>query len=208
MNPYKVLGVSENATQEEIRKAYLALVKKYHPDKYTDEGMKELANEKLKEINQAYEILVKKKDEPQSQRSYGQQSYGYGQQNHWQSQGSYSGDYQQEFARVRSYLSQNNLNAAKAVLDNIPLHNGEWNYLCGVVYFRLGWYNQARQYLAEACRQCPNNVEYRNAYESLLRNSSPYTQGGMDMDGHECSSCDLCSTCLCLNCLCNLGGCH
>ena len=47
------MGVSVNASQEEIRKAYLTLVKKYHPDRYTDEAMKELANEKLKEVNQA-----------------------------------------------------------------------------------------------------------------------------------------------------------
>ena len=60
MNPYKVLGVSENASQEEIRTAYLELVKKYHPDKYTDNPLKELAGEKLKEINQAYELLTKK----------------------------------------------------------------------------------------------------------------------------------------------------
>ena len=60
MNPYKVLGVSENASQEEIRTAYLELVKKYHPDKYTDNPLKELAGEKLKEINQAYEMLTKK----------------------------------------------------------------------------------------------------------------------------------------------------
>ena len=45
MNPYKVLGVSETATPEEIRQAYLELVKKYHPDKYTDNPLKELANE-------------------------------------------------------------------------------------------------------------------------------------------------------------------
>ena len=59
-NPYKVLGVSEGASQEEIRAAYLKLVKKYHPDKYTDTDLKELANEKLVEINEAYEALTKK----------------------------------------------------------------------------------------------------------------------------------------------------
>ena len=47
INPYKVLGVNEGASQEEIRAAYLKLVKKYHPDKYIDSDLKELANEKL-----------------------------------------------------------------------------------------------------------------------------------------------------------------
>ena len=85
MNPYKVLGVSENASQEEIRKAYLALVKKYHPDRYADGPMKDMANEKLKEINQAYELLSKKKDSSGyggggygSYNTYGQNTYSQG----------------------------------------------------------------------------------------------------------------------------------
>ena len=52
-NPYKVLGVNEGASQEEIRSAYLKLVKKYHPDKYTDSDLKELAKEKLEQVNEA-----------------------------------------------------------------------------------------------------------------------------------------------------------
>ena len=60
MNPYKVLGVSETATPEEIRAAYLALVKKYHPDRYADGPLKEMAGEKLKEINRAYELIGKR----------------------------------------------------------------------------------------------------------------------------------------------------
>lgn len=63
-NPYKVLGVNEGATNEEIRAAYLSLVKKYHPDKYTDPDMKQLANEKLKEINEAYDQLTKTPAKP------------------------------------------------------------------------------------------------------------------------------------------------
>ena len=68
-NPYKVLGVSEGASQEEIRAAYLKLVKKYHPDKYTDTDLKELANEKLVEINEAYEALTKKNGSTQASGS-------------------------------------------------------------------------------------------------------------------------------------------
>ena len=59
MNPYEVLGVSENASDEEIKKAYKELVKKYHPDKYQDNPLADLAEEKLQEINEAYDILMK-----------------------------------------------------------------------------------------------------------------------------------------------------
>ena len=61
MNPYEVLGVRETASDEEIRKAYLELVKKYHPDRFTDESAKELANEKLTRINEAYDMLTRNK---------------------------------------------------------------------------------------------------------------------------------------------------
>lgn len=59
MNPYEVLGVSENATDEEIKKAYKELVKKYHPDKYHNNPLADLAEEKLQEINEAYDMLMK-----------------------------------------------------------------------------------------------------------------------------------------------------
>ena len=57
MNPYEVLGVPEGASQEEIRRAYLKLVKKYHPDQYRNNPLADLAEEKLKEINEAYKLL-------------------------------------------------------------------------------------------------------------------------------------------------------
>lgn len=60
MNPYEVLGVSENADEETIKKAYKELVKKYHPDRYINNPLADLAAEKMKEINKAYDIITNK----------------------------------------------------------------------------------------------------------------------------------------------------
>ena len=85
MNPYEVLGVSPSASAEEIRSAYMALVKKYHPDRYQDSDLKKQAEEKMKQINAAYDMLTKKQSGTQSTYGgYGSGSYGSG-----GSQGSY-----------------------------------------------------------------------------------------------------------------------
>ena len=56
-DPYKVLGVSPDATDDEVKKAYRALARKYHPDKYRDSDLADLASEKMKEVNAAYEEI-------------------------------------------------------------------------------------------------------------------------------------------------------
>ena len=68
-DPYKTLGVSPDATDEEIKKAYRDLARKYHPDNYTNSPLADLAQEKMKEINEAY-------DQIQKQRNSGGGAYG------------------------------------------------------------------------------------------------------------------------------------
>lgn len=201
MNPYKVLGVSEDATQEEIRAAYLKLVKKYHPDKYTDNPLKELANEKLKEINEAYEMLTKKSQSTSANR--GQYGYGGG----YSGSGSaYSGPGAADFARARSFINQNNLQAAKQVLDGISVRNAEWYYLYGIVYLRQGWYDKAREYISRAYEQEPGNAEYRNAYAALNNTGAPFGRTGQSTQMGSCDVCDICSTLLCADCCCSMMG--
>ena len=73
-DPYQVLGVAQNATDEEIKDAYRALVKKYHPDKFADSDLAEIANEKMKEVNAAYDEIQKSR----SGNSRSGQSYNSG----------------------------------------------------------------------------------------------------------------------------------
>ena len=74
MNPYEVLGVKPGASQEEIKSAYRKLVKQYHPDQYVDNPLKDLAQEKLAEVNKAYDML---KNNNGGDSSYNASSNGY-----------------------------------------------------------------------------------------------------------------------------------
>ena len=197
MNPYKVLGVSETASQEEIRAAYLALVKKYHPDKYTDNPLKELAGEKLKEINQAYEMLTKKQSSGPTSSGRSHSSYGGGASS--SQRRSYSGPNATAFARARSFINQNNLGGAKAVLDSIQSRNAEWYYLYGIIYLRQGWYERAKEYISRAYQLEPDNSEYKNAYMSLQNAGNPYGRSaGQSAEHIYC--CDGRSSMLLCNC--------
>ena len=77
MNPYEVLGVSETATDEQVRSAYIKLVKKYHPDRYQDSDLKDLANDKLKQVNEAYDTITNmRKNGSASQNTYSGSGFG------------------------------------------------------------------------------------------------------------------------------------
>ena len=202
MNPYKVLGVSENASQEEIRKAYLELVKKYHPDKYTDSDLKDLANEKLKEVNEAYDFLTKNKSRGTSAGS-SYSGYGYG-------QSSYSGPNAEILMRARTYINQGNIREAQRILDSMTDHNAEWYYLYGIIYFRQNWHDRAAQCFETAHRMDPNNTEYRNAYDSVYSMGGFNRAGGRQYQGDPnmggCSTCDMCTGLLCADCCCEMMG--
>ena len=188
-NPYKVLGVNENATQEEIRAAYLQLVKKYHPDRYTDPDLKAVANEKLVEINEAYEFLTKKSSGSANRGPGSGQGYGGG----YSGAGSaYAGP------KARAFLGQNNLQAAKAVLDSIPIRNAEWYYLYGIIYLRQGWFDKAREYLTIAYQQEPGNAEYASAYNTIRHTGNPYARQAGAYQSN-CSPCDICAGAMCFS---------
>ena len=87
-DPYKVLGVSPNATDDEIKTAYRELAKKYHPDNYAESPLADLASEKMKEINEAYDTIMNDRKARANNGGYQQNGYG-GYQGGYQSGASY-----------------------------------------------------------------------------------------------------------------------
>lgn len=204
MDPYKVLGVNPSATDAEIKSAYRSLAKKYHPDRYKGHDLEDLAGERLKEINEAYEIIQKERQNGGYRADYGS-SYGDSSSSGSYSGSSYTGSAQ--FADVRRAIQVGDLTRADAMLDAITNRNAEWHYLKGTVLLRKGWYDGARQHFATANSMDPTNAEYANAYQTLNRSASGYGQTyyGGQAQGNS-NVCGICSGLLCADCCCECAG--
>jgi molecular chaperone DnaJ len=207
MNPYQVLGVKETDSDEVIRKAYLKLVKKYHPDQFADNPLSELAQEKLKEINEAYDTITKQRSGGRTSGGYGSASSGgYGGGSGYTGSGSYTGEAAAEFARVRSLINANNITAARAALNGISVRNAEWYFLDGIIALRSGWYTNARDSLGKAVQMDPNNTEYRTAYNSVNNLNRNYTGNPYYGNADANTACSICQGLICADCCCECMG--
>ena len=201
-DPYEVLGIQRGATDDEIKKAYRAKCKRWHPDLNPNDPT---AEEHFKEVQAAYDAITKGETGPQMGGSsgYGQQSYGGYQRNYGGYQQSYGGSSQ--FADIRRLINLNRLGDAEELLDGISAsaRTAEWNYLKGIVNYRKGWLDNAVTYLNTACAMEPNNMEYRQALNQLTQQQRGYAQAGGT------SMCEVCASLYCANacCQCMGGGC-
>ena len=199
-DPYQTLGVSENASDEEIKKAYRDLARKHHPDNYHDNPLADLAQEKMKEINAAYEEINRRRSG--GNRTSGG-SYGGYQQQYGQYQGRSSSSVLQQ---VRIAIQSGDLSRAEALLANYSDHNAEWNFLRGAVCYRRGWMDEAKRYYQPACQMDPGNPEYRQALEFMEKGTqSAYRPGGQQFGTDACTG-NPCVPLCCLWALCNGGG--
>ncbi len=202
-DPYEVLGVSKNASMDEIKEAYKELIKKYHPDKYQNNPLADLAQEKMKDINEAYDYLCRNAGGSGAGYSSAGSSGSYSSSNG----GSYGGGSASRYNAVRSYIDVGNLDAAATILRNEAERDAEWYFLSGMIAYRRGWYDEARNMVGQASRMDPMNLEYKRNLAAMQgggfnRNQMYYGSGAGQGDVSD-AFCKALQAYICLDCLCD-----
>lgn len=202
-DPYQVLGVSRDASDEEIKRAYRRLAKQYHPDR--NPGDQEAAR-KMQQVNAAYEQIKNPEKANPSGSGYG--GYGYGPFGGYGNQSYASGDsgdqYQQaawQYIRFRRYAEALN------TLNNAAERNARWYYLSALANQGLGNQVTALEHMRRAVSMEPDNYEYLAALERMEHGGTTYQQTagnfrGFTMRNDPCTSFMLC---WCMNILCCRG---
>ena len=196
-DPYSVLGIASNATDSEVKKAYRELARKYHPDNYHDNPLSDLAQEKMKEINEAYNTIMRNREGGAAQGSGYSRSGGY--------TGATGGS--PESNRVRAAINSGDIRLAEELLGAFPSRNAEWHFLSGSVCYRKGWLDEAQQHYQTAVNMDPGNGEYRQALAYMNQGGYPYSPygRGTPMTNQGCDACDICTAMMCMNLCCR---CH
>ena len=197
-DPYQVLGVPRNASEDDIKRAYKELVKKYHPDRYQDNPLSDVAEEKMAEVNEAY-------DEIMNMRRSGGNNYNYGYN---------SAPTGINYGEIRQMIQQGRITDADRALDGVPENSrpAEWFFLKGSVSYSRGWLGEASRFFGIAAQMEPNNPEYNAANNRMNMNRNGYMNGSRNVygaprgyrSGDECSN--TCTTLCIADCCCEMLG--
>ena len=206
---YEILGVSESATDEEIKARYEELKKKYSEERFLEGEAGNEAARMLNRIDVAYNEIMTERSEKHSAENAGS-----------------------SYAKVDEYIRAGKINEAQAVLDEFNERPAEWHYLQSVVFYKKNWMNESKKQLEIALQMDSSNEKYRTAYNKLKEKieydkkqaenpqqrqaQGGYAQSGpqpgydeqQQMGGGFCEQCATCCACnmlmnCCLNACCN-----
>ena len=161
-NPYEVLGVSPSASDDEIKKAYRELSRKYHPDANINNPLADLAAEKFKEVQEAYDTIMRERTSG-SGYSYG---YGSGYGNSY-GNGYTGGQIDPRLQAAANYINSRRYREALNTLDQVNERSGMWYYLSSCANAGCGNNILARDHAAQAVNMEPGNPQYRQLLNQL-----------------------------------------
>ena len=195
MDPYQILGVPSSATDEEVKKAYRKLSKKYHPDANINSANKEEYTEKFKQVQQAYKTIMDYRKRGYSNQSYNSQGYN--------QQYNYSGNEQVAYNNAASYINAGRYQEALHILDQIKNKSSLWFYYSAIANNGISNNITALEHAQVAVQMEPNNIQYLFLLQQLQASQGRYRTGQTTYGSPFGSSMNCCYTFFMLNCLCN-----
>lgn len=200
-NAYEILGLSTDATQEEVEQRYNQLREKYQRDRFLPGEEGEEASEQLQRLEVAYRDIVFARQEQK-------QSYDF-----------YQG---QDYTQIQQLIKDGNLDEAQNLLDERVTRDAEWHYVQSILFYKRNWFLESKKQLELACSLEPDNQRYKQSLEKLTKilasntispdqmrttsrpmdNGANYGAGNGTCTGNACVDCMLCNACCnCAQCM-------
>jgi molecular chaperone DnaJ len=192
-DPYKVLGVSPDASDEEIKKAYRRLAKQYHPDRNPGDAT---AAKKMQEVNAAYEQIKNPEKAQQNQGGYNP----YGNYNPYGGQSGAS--YSQILSVAYQYIMYHQFYQALQVLQSTSERTARWYYLSALANRGIGNQVTALEHIRRAVSMEPDNTEYLQTLKMMENGGAEYRQQAETYRGFTFRGSPFMSLCLCWLCQC------
>ena len=164
---YKILGVSSDATNEEIERAYSTLKEKYSKERFCEGEVGNEAARQLTKIETAYHEIMEERNQKSSNDNERPSA---------------------DYSEVEKLIKSGNISQAQDLLDNYSERDAEWHYLQSVIFYKKNWMNESKKQLEIAANMDPHNSKYIDALSKLKQkiefNDAQFRSGNMGGNGH------------------------